>query len=77
MATGNVAVGSTANIAYTYDVATGNQNGRSLQKLSTNANTMMRANGNVNNAFYPDFQKVRFATVHEYPFFFEMSDAID
>lgn len=58
-ATGTLTVGLQTNIAYSYSVATGNKNGRTLQKLSTNANVAMRVNGSLNNTFYADFQKVR------------------
>ena len=44
-----------ATIAYTYDVATANTNGLTLQSLSTNANVEMRVNES--GEFYPDFQK--------------------
>lgn len=58
-ASGTLTVGLQTNIAYSYSVATGNKNGRTLQKLSTSANVEMRVNGSINNTFYADFQKVR------------------
>ena len=58
-ASGTLTVGLQTNIGYTYSIATGNKNGRTLQELSTGANVAMRVNGSISNAFYIDFQKVR------------------
>ena len=57
-ASGTITVAGTASVGYSYNVATGNQNGRSMKKFITDANLLLRVKENVNNAFYSDFQKV-------------------
>jgi len=54
-ANGTLTVAGVANVAYTYDIAENNDNGRTLQGFSTSAQKKMRVNGN--GAFYDDFQK--------------------
>jgi hypothetical protein len=51
---GQVLIGNTS-LYYTYKPAVDNNNGRTIQGFSTNANTTMRVNGN--GTFYEDFQK--------------------
>ena len=56
-ASGSVSVGS-SNLGYSYNVTTGNQNGRSMRKLISDLNIKSRVNENITAAFYPDFKKV-------------------
>ena len=55
---GTLTIGSLSGVAYTYDVATNNDNGRTLQGFSTGANKKMRHDEDETKDFYPDFQKV-------------------
>jgi hypothetical protein len=56
-ASGNVNVAS-SNLAYSYNVTAGNQNGRSMRRLILDLNIKARVNESGTGAFYPDFQKV-------------------
>ena len=63
-ANGTVTAGSLT-LEYTYDVASNNDNGRTLQGFSTGANKKMRHDEDESKEFFPDFQKVRLITSHK------------